>query len=104
MLGYQLKSLQLIRDASGPGAESGSESAAGSGTGSESGSNAAVVSRTETIGSVGEARYLVPHAVDLAGEFGRQEGRNATLKGLAAMPFLAEIYPVGGETCWTLQQ
>lgn len=101
MLGYQLKSLQLIRDASGPGTESGS---AGSRSGVKSGSNAAVVSETETVGSVGAARYLVPHAVDLAGEFGRQEGRNATLKGLAAMPFLAEIYPVGGEWCRTCQQ
>ncbi|MEW5314809.1 MAG: hypothetical protein WDW38_006278 [Sanguina aurantia] len=97
VLGYQLKSLQLIRDASGSGSVSQSGSSAAAGSGSDgSASVPAVAAGVGPAGSVGEARYLVPHAVDLAGEFGRQEGRSATLKGLAAMPFLAEIYPVGG--------
>eukprot|EP00955_Chlamydomonas_euryale_P045004 353034-Chlamydomonas_euryale.AAC.1 len=41
-------------------------------------------------------RFLVPKAVDLAAEDGREVARAATLRGLAAMPRLAEIYPVGG--------
>lgn len=44
-----------------------------------------------------ERRFLVPKPVDLAAEDGREVARAAALQGLQAMPFMAEIYPVGGE-------
>lgn len=43
-----------------------------------------------------EVRYRVPKGVDLAGEEGSGVGVAAAAQGLAALPFLAEIYPVGG--------
>lgn len=43
-----------------------------------------------------DLRYLVPKAVDLAAEDGREVARTAALQGLTSMPHLAEIYPVGG--------
>lgn len=43
-----------------------------------------------------EVTFHVPRGLDLAGEGGRQLGGMAAACGLAAMPFMAEIYPVGG--------
>ena len=43
-----------------------------------------------------ERRFLVPKPVDLAAEDGREVARAAALQGLQAMPYMAEIYPVGG--------
>ena len=44
-----------------------------------------------------ERRFLVPKAVDLAAEDGRETARRASQQGLDAMPTMAEIYPVGGQ-------
>ena len=44
-----------------------------------------------------ERRFLVPKAVDLAAEDGRETARWASQQGLIAMPTMAEIYPVGGK-------
>lgn len=41
-------------------------------------------------------QYHVPHALDLAGENGRELGEQAASQGLMALPRMAEIYPVGG--------
>jgi hypothetical protein len=48
-------------------------------------------------GEVAELRYHVPRALDLAGEGGREVGQRVAAAGLAALPRMAEIYPVGGE-------
>ncbi|GLC45555.1 hypothetical protein PLESTB_001205700 [Pleodorina starrii] len=47
-------------------------------------------------GGVGEVRFHVPRGMDLAGEEGAGVGVAAAAQGLAALPFMAEIYPVGG--------
>uniref|UniRef100_A0A7S3QX17 UGP3-like C-terminal hexapeptide repeats domain-containing protein n=1 Tax=Dunaliella tertiolecta TaxID=3047 RepID=A0A7S3QX17_DUNTE len=43
-----------------------------------------------------EVSYHVPHALDLAGEGGREVGEQVAMQGLLALPDMAEIYPVGG--------
>lgn len=43
-----------------------------------------------------QTSFHVPRGLDLAGEAGSGVGMHAALQGLAAMPQLAEIYPVGG--------
>ena len=46
---------------------------------------------------VAAGRYHVPQGLDLAGEAGRGLAAWVAAQGLKAMPYMAEIYPVGGE-------
>ncbi|KAG1679276.1 hypothetical protein FOA52_009306 [Chlamydomonas sp. UWO 241] len=80
--GYQLKSLQLI--------------AAGMEELRSSQATACISSETPAEVKAPQKTFLVPKAVDLAAEDGREVARAATLRGLRAMPTMAEIYPVGG--------
>jgi hypothetical protein len=47
--------------------------------------------------------YHVPQALDLAGEGGREVGARTAAAGLAALPRMAEILPLGGEPTWYYQ-
>ncbi|GBF98740.1 nucleotide-diphospho-sugar transferase [Raphidocelis subcapitata] len=97
LVGYQLKSLQLIAAGSGspeaptgsPQAPEGSPEAPGSAAGLPSGGEGSPE-------APGEVTYHVPPALDLAGEAGRRVGARAAAAGILALPFMAEILPVGG--------
>lgn len=87
LVGYQLKSLQLITAGQGSPEQSGV--AAGSPGQSDS--------EAQSGGQSGaEVRYHVPPALDLAGEAGRRVGARAAAAGILSLPYMAEILPVGG--------
>eukprot|EP00879_Flechtneria_rotunda_P025215 GHRR01026784.1.p1 GENE.GHRR01026784.1~~GHRR01026784.1.p1 ORF type:complete len:347 (+),score=104.30 GHRR01026784.1:1049-2089(+) len=118
LIGYQLKSLQLILAASN--CQANSEAAAAISNGNSSSkepsngtaatcnngtSNAASNGTTVPVTEVpansltddqAHVTYHVPPGLDLAGEGGRQLGVRAAAQGLLAMPYLSEILPVGG--------
>lgn len=102
LIGYQLKSLQLIiantssegNDAPGVTREAGDARDAFEGLQQVERDGGA--SPVHCAGDA-EVRYHVPPALDLAGEGGRRVGARAAAHGILAMPFMAEILPVGGE-------
>lgn len=102
LVGYQLKSLELIlsAEAAAAGAAAAaapshhnSSSSSAQQQGPAAGDEAAQAQAAEGSPS---ACYHVPPGLDLAGEAGRQLGQRAAAEGLLAMPYLAEILPVGG--------
>jgi hypothetical protein len=107
LVGYQLKSLQLIigntQEDTGAGSSSGSGSSGEANN--AAGSSLDVSSSSSSSGSSEEgsgfdgpaaARFHVPPALDLAGEGGRRVGARAAAQGIMSLPFMAEILPVGG--------
>lgn len=78
LVGYQAKSLQLIADHDDPAAAT----------------HAALVSSESS--DVALEDLLVPAGVSLHGGAGCAIARDATAKGLHALPAMAEIYPLGG--------
>jgi hypothetical protein len=113
LVGYQLKSLELILSAEAAAAAAPSHpSPTMSGGPQPTSSSSSSSSSAQHQGLVGEpgaqatpaqqaegspaACYHVPPGLDLAGEAGRQLGQRAAAEGLLAMPYLAEILPVGG--------
>ena len=72
VVGYQLKCLELIRDARAKEACAGETTA------------------TSTVS------MLVPQGPNLQGPEGRAVAHRAACAGLQALPHLAEIYPLGG--------
>jgi len=97
LVGYQLKSIQLIIGASATSDDSaaaGDDSAASS---SNPGVSDGAAARAD---GAAEVQYHVPPALDLAGEAGRRVGARAASHGILALPFMAEILPVGGESLW----
>jgi hypothetical protein len=101
LVGYQLKSLELILSAEAAAAGAAAAAAPSHHNSSSSaqqqgpaaGDEAAQAQAAEGSPS---ACYHVPPGLDLAGEAGRQLGQRAAAEGLLAMPYLAEILPVGG--------
>ncbi|KAI8474308.1 MAG: hypothetical protein J3K34DRAFT_465788 [Monoraphidium minutum] len=112
ILGYQLKSLQLIAANSAEAAAAAANNAAGSAAcgaaaaaarpgGADAlaafeGAPPPEAHSAPRAGGAAEVRYHVPPALDLAGEGGRRVGVRAAAAGIQALPFLAEILPVGG--------
>nr|AAY31019.1 low photochemical bleaching 1 protein [Chlamydomonas reinhardtii] len=104
LLGYQLKSLELIVE----GLQDKTARAKEQQRAAEVAAAASAASVAESIdvvaadGTTGAERrrpqvaFHVPKGIDLAGEEGAQVGVSAAAQGLASLPFLAEIYPVGG--------
>lgn len=78
LIGYQAKSLQLIADHNDPAATT----------------HAALVSSESS--DVALEDLLVPAGVSLHGGADCAIARDATAKGLHALPAMAEIYPLGG--------
>eukprot|EP00798_Chlamydomonas_sp_ICE-L_P025555 gene25555-11203_t len=74
IVGYHAKSLQLIAASSEPGG----------------------FSDYPTEQQKGESKLHVPKAVDLTGEQGMERAQQAVAQGIRAMPYMAEVYPVGG--------
>ncbi|KAG2430555.1 hypothetical protein HXX76_010074 [Chlamydomonas incerta] len=104
LLGYQLKSLELIveglqdKTARAKEQQRAAEVAAATSAASVGDS----IDLVAAGGATAEERrrpqvsFHVPRGIDLAGEEGAQVGVSAAAQGLASLPFLAEIYPVGG--------
>jgi hypothetical protein len=86
LVGYQLKSLQLISGTD----EAGSEGGDGSSSSSSGGGGAPQPPQQPP-------SYMMPPSLDLSGEDGGDCALREVAAGLRAMPHLAEIYPVGGE-------
>jgi hypothetical protein len=92
VVGYQLQCLRLL-----PSQQHGG--AAPSGSGSSSSSTGAAA---EALGSASPAAkgaqidFLVPAGLDLSHPGSAAAARAATAAGLAALPDMAEIYPLGG--------
>ncbi|KAG2483473.1 hypothetical protein HYH03_017656 [Edaphochlamys debaryana] len=82
LLGYQLKSLQLIVEGMKDTARDQEEGVPSP--------------RQEDPAHATQTTYRVPRGIDLAGEAGSGVGISAAAAGLAALPLTAEIYPVGG--------
>lgn len=89
IVGYQIKCLELIRDAR---AEAAAKSSAESSSGGESDSNGAAPGAARA----SEVTYLVPEGLMLQGPNGRAAAHRAAGEGLRALKYLAEIYPLGG--------
>ncbi|GLI61415.1 hypothetical protein VaNZ11_003610 [Volvox africanus] len=94
LLGYQLKSLQLIvagmQDKSARNKENEQHTAGAADTAaSDAAANPVAPPPTQI-------SFRVPPGMDLAGEEGSGVGVAAAAQGLASLPFMAEIYPVGG--------
>lgn len=87
LIGYQLKSLQLITAAKATAATTAA-AAAGSRHG---GDDCSPVEDEQA-----HVTYHVPPGVDLAGESGRDTGVKAAAQGLLSLPYLSTILPVGG--------
>ncbi|KAG2483471.1 hypothetical protein HYH03_017654 [Edaphochlamys debaryana] len=83
LLGYQLKSLQLIVEGMKDKARVQEE-------------KAHPPSPEDLAARPPQTTYRVPRGIDLAGEAGSGVGISAAAAGLAALPLTAEIYPVGG--------
>ncbi|GIL74006.1 hypothetical protein Vretimale_5061 [Volvox reticuliferus] len=96
LLGYQLKSLQLI--------VAGMQDKGTRNRQHEQHAAAAEKTASNATGTVAAAApppppkisFHVPRGMDLAGEEGSGVGVAAAAQGLASLPFMAEIYPVGG--------
>jgi hypothetical protein len=89
LIGYQLKSLQLITAAKASAATTAAGGCGGSRHGS--GSDGSPVEDEQA-----HVTYHVPPGVDLAGESGRDTGVRAAAQGLLSLPYLSTILPVGG--------
>jgi hypothetical protein len=87
LIGYQLKSLQLITAAKA----SAATTAATPAEGRHSGTNGTAVEDEQA-----QVTYHVPPGVDLAGEAGSNTGVKAAAQGLLSLPYLSTILPVGG--------
>lgn len=101
VVGYQLKSLELIIANTHGGADnitSSSSSSSSGAAGSADANNGAAAAGSAAAAPPGdgEVTYHVPPALDLAGEGGRRVGAEAAAAGVLALPFMAEILPVGG--------
>lgn len=96
LVGYQLKSLQLIIS----GNNSAAASAVSANTNNTNNTSPASTDASSSSNSLEDEQahvtYHVPPGLDLAGEEGRQLGVRAAAQGLLAMPYLSEILPVGG--------
>ncbi|KXZ49515.1 hypothetical protein GPECTOR_21g741 [Gonium pectorale] len=94
LLGYQLKSLQLIvAGMKEKSARKNAEPQPPPAVAQSTSVPAAAAAASQPSPSV---RFHVPRGVDLAGEAGSGVGVAAAAQGLASLPFTAEIYPVGG--------
>lgn len=89
LIGYQLKSLQLITAAKASAAITAA-TAAGARHSSD-GSNGTAVEDEQA-----HVTYHIPPGVDLAGEAGSETGVKAAAQGLLSLPYLSTILPVGG--------
>ncbi|GIL54243.1 hypothetical protein Vafri_9817 [Volvox africanus] len=94
LLGYQLKSLQLIvagmQDKSARSKQHEQHAAGAEETA------AADAAANPAAPPPPQISFRVPRGMDLAGEEGSGVGVAAAAQGLASLPFMAEIYPVGG--------
>lgn len=109
LVGYQLKSMQLVAAGmhelqahvqQAPDAvlqTASSASSLGSAASMDSAFDALPAPPAAHDGT-NSTSFHVPRGLDLAGEAGSEVGAHAALQGLSAMPQMAEIYPVGGET------
>ena len=111
VVGYQLKSLQLIAagmhqlqahaqhasDAVLQPASSATSLSSVSSLSSLDSPSAACQGPAAVHEGVTSTSFHVPRGLDLAGEAGSEVGVHAALQGLSAMPQMAEIYPVGGK-------
>jgi hypothetical protein len=92
LVGYQLKSLQLITAAKATAAATAASSAASAGRqGAAAGSDGSAVEDEQA-----HVTYHVPPGLDLAGEAGSDTGVKAAAQGLLSLPYLSTILPVGG--------
>eukprot|EP00775_Hariotina_reticulata_P001593 gene1593-1933_t len=82
LIGYHLKSLELILSANASAAATAATTTA---------SHPCHLEDAQA-----HVTYHVPPGLDLAGEGGRQLGVRAAAQGLLALPYLSEILPVGG--------
>ena len=101
LVGYQLQCLRLIHDQAALEPWPGGDAAAGSTASSGSGNLSSSTSGCEECASSavdGETEYLVPSGLDLASADPQQaqQARAATAAGISALPYMAEIYPLGG--------
>jgi len=89
--GYQRRCLQMIADGRGAAAGTGAPGPPGAGCAGEGAGRAGE-------GADGDAalRFHRPRGLDLAGADGRALAAAAAAAGLAALPHMAEIYPLGG--------
>lgn len=99
LAGYQLKSLTLILEANDAAAEAEAEAAAQAAV--PSNGNGAAAAEAAAAGRLEDAQshvtYHVPPGLDLTDpESGAAAGQRAAAQGLLALPFLAEVLPVGG--------
>lgn len=92
LVGYQLKSLQLITSAKATAAATAATPAAdGCGRQAGAGSDGSAVEDEQA-----HVTYHVPPGLDLAGEAGSDTGVKAAAQGLLSLPYLSTILPVGG--------
>lgn len=90
LIGYQLKSLQLITSAKVTAAVTAASAAADGGR-QGAGSDGSAVEDEQA-----HVTYHVPPGLDLAGEAGSDTGVKAAAQGLLSLPYLSTILPVGG--------
>jgi hypothetical protein len=95
LIGYQLKSLQLILAAHNSAAAAAADATAAAAEAANNSVDGSPVSNGLE-DKQAHVTYHVPPGLDLAGEEGRQLGVRAAAQGLLAMPYLSEILPVGG--------
>ena len=107
LVGYQLQCLQLLADGGSPhgaGSSSMDSSSSSSGSSLECSTDdawpAAALghgpSSSSSSAGGSETEFLVPAGLDLASPTQQREAAAAVAAGIAALPALAEVYPLGG--------